>query len=69
MDRLYFNLGHAYHENNRLFDAETQYLKCISLNDNYNKAKVNLGNVYSAIGDFEKALHYYDDVLNTQDDF
>ena len=69
LDRLYFNLGHAYHENNRLFDAETQYLKCISLNDNYNKAKVNLGNVYSAIGDFEKALHYYDDVLNTQDDF
>ena len=69
LDRLYFNLGHAYHENNRLFDAETQYLKCISLNDNYNKAKVNLGNVYREIGDFEKALHYYDDVLNTQDDF
>ena len=68
-DRFYFNLGHAYHENNRLFDAKTHYLKCISLNDNYNKAKVNLGNVYSAIGDFEKALHYYDDVLNTQDDF
>lgn len=68
-DRLYFNIGHAYHENNRLFDAETNYLKCLSLNDNYNKAKVNLGNVYREIGDFEKALHYYDEVLNVQEDF
>lgn len=69
MDRLYFNIGHAYHENNMLFDAKTYYLKCISLNDDYNKAKVNLGNVFREVGDFEKSLHYYDEVLNVQKDF
>ena len=69
MDRLYFNIGHAYHENNMLFDAKYYYLKCLSLNENFNKAKVNLGNVYRDIGDFEKSLPYYDEVLDNQEDF
>lgn len=68
-DRLYFNIGHAYHENNMLFDAKSYYVKCLSFNDNYNKAKVNLGNVYREIGDFEKSLQYYNEVLDYQEDF
>ena len=40
-----------------------------SLNNNFNKAKVNLGNVYREIGEFDKSLMYYDNVLNIQEDF
>ena len=63
MDRLYFNMGHAYHELNRLYDAEEYYLKCLDTNNEYSKSKVNLGNVYREIGDFEKSLSYYNNVL------
>ena len=52
-----------------LFDAKNYYFKCLSFNDNYNKAKVNLGNVYREIGDFEKSLQYYNEVLDYQEDF
>lgn len=40
MDRLYFNLGHTYHELNRLSDAEKYYYMCLDENENYNKAKL-----------------------------
>lgn len=63
IDRLYFNMGHAYHELNRLYDAEHYYLKCLDENKEYPKSRVNLGNVYREIGDFEKALRYYNEVL------
>lgn len=63
MDRLYFNIGHAYHELNRLYDAEEYYLKCLDENKRYLKSKVNLGNIYREIGDFGKALSYYNEVL------
>ena len=69
IDRLYFNMGHAYHELNRLYDAEEYYLKCLDENNDYLKSKVNLGNVYREIGDFEKALIYYNEVLRKNPNF
>lgn len=69
MDRLYFNIGHAYHELNRLYDAEEYYLKCLEENKEYLESKVNLGNVYREIGDFERALSYYNKVLRKNSDF
>lgn len=62
-DRAYFNIGHAYHELNRLYDAENYYLECLKNNADFIIAKVNLGNVYRNIGNFDKALHYYDEAL------
>ena len=69
IDRLYFNMGHAFHELNRLYDAEKYYLKCLDENKKYLKSKVNLGNVYREIGDFEKALRYYNKVLREVPNF
>lgn len=69
IDRVYFNIGHAYHELNRLYDAEEYYLKCLDENKKYLKSKVNLGNIYREIGDFEKALSYYNKVLGVVPNF
>lgn len=69
LDRLYFNMGHAFHELNRLYDAEEYYLKCLDENSDYLKSKVNLGNVYREIGDFEKSLSYYNKVLRADPNF
>lgn len=69
IERLYFNLGHAYHEQNRLYDAETYYYKCLSENKNYNKAKVNLGNIYRTIGNYEQSLDFYNEVLDDNPKF
>lgn len=69
MDRLYFNLGHAYHELHRLYDAENYYYECLSENENYNKAKVNLGNIYREIGNYGTSLDFYDEVLDENPNF
>lgn len=69
MDRLYFNLGHAYHEQNRLYDAKKYYYKCLNENEDYNKAKVNLGNVYREIGDYESSIDFYNEVLDENPKF
>ena len=68
-DRVYFNLGLAYHEQNQLYDAEKYYYKCLDENDNYNKAKVNLGNVYREIGDYDLSLDFYNEVLDENPNF
>lgn len=69
LDRVYFNIGHAFHELNRLYNAEEYYLKCLDENKDYLKSKVNLGNVYREIGDFEKSLSYYNKVLRVHPDY
>ena len=69
MDRLYFNLGHAYHELNRLYDAKKYYCKCLNENEGYNKAKVNLGNVYREIGNYDASLDFYNEVLDDNPNF
>ena len=62
-DQLYFNLGHAYHSLNRIFDAMDYYEKTLIENKEFIKAKVNLGNCYRLLGDYENSCKYYDDVL------
>ena len=69
IDRLYFNIGHAFHELNRLYDAKKYYYRCLDENINFNKAKVNLGNIYRIIGDFDRALGFSDDVLEGNPEF
>ena len=69
IDRLYFNLGHAYHEQNQLYDAENYYYKCLNENENYTKAKVNLGNIYREIGDYDASLDFYNEVLDENPEF
>lgn len=62
-DHLYFNLGHAYHSLNQIFDAMKYYEKTLIENKDFIKAKVNLGNCYRLLGDYENSCKYYDEVL------
>ena len=68
-DHLYFNLGHAYHSLNWIFDAMEYYEKALSENNDFVKAKVNLGNCYKTLRDYENSLKFYDEVLEIFPDF
>lgn len=68
-DHLYFNLGHAYHSLNQIFDAMDYYEKTLIENKYFVKAKVNLGNCYRLLGDYENSCKYYDEVLEVFPNF
>lgn len=68
-DHLYFNLGLAYHSSNQIFDAMDYYEKTLIENNDFLKAKVNLGVCYRILGDYENSCKLYDDVLERVPNF
>ncbi len=66
---LYFNLGYTYQSLNRIFDAMDYYEKTLTENKDFVKAKVNLGNCYRILRDYENSCKYYDEVLESFPNF
>lgn len=51
-----FQLGVLYYQSNRLADAEAEFLRSLSLNDQYSNARYFLGLIYDRKGDTSRAL-------------
>lgn len=63
-EKLYFHTAEAYSKLNMYFDAIKYNKKCLKLNYDHFKSKMNLGTCYRIIGDFEKSLKYYNEILD-----
>ena len=65
---LHNKLGLAYHQSERLRDAEKQYREALKLNPYYFEALNNLGSIEHARQRFDRALDYYRKALETRPD-
>jgi tetratricopeptide (TPR) repeat protein len=62
---LFYNLGMLAFESGKGEEAIGNFLECLSLDQTYSPAKLQLGNIYEAIGDSASALEYYQDFVKT----
>ncbi len=59
----HFELGSAYFTDNKLEEAETEYLTTLRLQENFVEAYRRLGRLYMSQGKWDKAIHHFKDVL------
>ena len=58
---VYHNLGNLYFENKKdTLKAIYYYEECLRLDENFVKARNNLGQAYEAVGRFEEGMHQYE---------
>ena len=69
LDRIYFNIGKCFHEQNEFFNAIKYYRKSIKENDKNLMSHTNLANIYKKYGLFEWALEKYKYVLSIDESF
>lgn len=62
---LFYNLGMLAFESGKGEEAIENFMQCLSLDQNYSPAKLQLGNIYEAIGDSDNAYEYYQDFVKT----
>lgn len=62
---LFYNLGMLAFERGKGDEAIGSFLECLSLDQTYSPAKLQLGNIYEAIGDSVNAYEYYKDFVRT----
>lgn len=62
---LLYNLGMLAFERGKRQEAIGNFLECLSLDQTYAPAKLQLGNIYEAIGDSGNAYEYYQDFVKT----
>lgn len=62
---LFYNLGMLAFERGKADEAIGNFLECLSLDQTYAPAKLQLGNIYEAIGDSVNAYEYYQDFVKT----
>ena len=59
----YFRIGELYRAENKLPEAATQYQKALDLNNDFTAARVALAEVDVALGQTDKAINLYFDVI------
>jgi len=59
----HFELGSAYFTDNRLDEAEAEYLATLQLQNNFVEAYRRLGRLYMSQGKWDKAIYHLKDVL------
>jgi tetratricopeptide (TPR) repeat protein len=62
---LFYNLGMIASERGKREEAIEHYMECLSLDQSYSPAKLQLGNLYESLGDSANALAYYQDFVKT----
>jgi tetratricopeptide (TPR) repeat protein len=62
---LFYNLGMIASERGKREEAIEHYMECLSLDQAYAPAKLQLGNLYESLGDSANAASYYQDFVKT----
>jgi tetratricopeptide (TPR) repeat protein len=62
---LFYNLGMLASERGKREEAIEHYMECLSLDQAYSPAKLQLGNLYESLGDSANALIYFQDFVKT----
>jgi tetratricopeptide (TPR) repeat protein len=62
---LFYNLGMLAAESGDREQAIEHYLECLSYDQSYSPAKLQLGNIYESLGDSGNALIYYREFVKT----
>ena len=65
----YYNLGLAYHQEERLDEAVDAYERATKLDRSYAEAHNNLGAVYDDKGDLKKAIKAYEKAIEVRSDY
>ena len=65
-DVAYDHLGQIALQEGKYEEAEKDYLKSLSLNNQVAGYHVDLGGVYTAMGDYKKALHSYEEAITLE---
>ena len=69
LHKIYFTLGHLYHAQGRIEEAEASLERTLALEPTHAQAYNNLGNVYLAKNDLQQAATAYQKALEVAPDF